>query len=365
MARTGDGLVKRGRSWWLDFRYQGVRYQVRLGSEISKTVAREIAGVKRSEILKGNAGIARKKKDIGFKTAAEQFMKWAEANRKPKSVKSYTEFLAPLKSFLGERKLSQISVFLLEKYKLERFNDGAKVAVNRELALLKNVINRAKEWGKYEGENTVEKVQFLKETRGRTRFLEVSEETALLSATTSDTHRTLWLTAIYTGCRLASEILTLKKEDINLNRRTLTVQAAFAKNGATKTVPLASILVEPLRCQMQRSESDWVFVQKDRVTPIRDIRTAFETARKNAKLSKDVTPHTLRHTFASRLAMSGQGLRTIQELGGWKTIAMVERYSHISDTHKAQAIETLCHFTTLSTTAEKSQNDDFPQVVAR
>jgi integrase len=41
-----------------------------------------------------------------------------------------------------------------------------------------------------------------------------------------------------------------------------------------------------------------------------------------------VTPHTLRHTFASRLAMAGVDLRTLQELGGWQTLAMVHRYAH-------------------------------------
>lgn len=79
----------------------------------------------------------------------------------------------------------------------------------------------------------------------------------------------------------------------------------------------------------------------------RSIRTAFTTACRHAKLL-DVSPHTLRHTFASRLAMAGVGLRTIQELGGWKDIKMVERYAHLSDTHKAEAIEKI--------TASSSEN---------
>ena len=52
-----------------------------------------------------------------------------------------------------------------------------------------------------------------------------------------------------------------------------------------------------------------------------------------------VTPHILRHTFASRLVMAGTDLRTVQELGGWQTIGMVERYSHLSPAHKAEALE--------------------------
>lgn len=54
--------------------------------------------------------------------------------------------------------------------------------------------------------------------------------------------------------------------------------------------------------------------------------------------------HTLRHTFASRLVLAGVDLRTVQELGGWQTIGMVERYSHLAADHKAQAVEKLAAF---------------------
>ena len=46
-------------------------------------------------------------------------------------------------------------------------------------------------------------------------------------------------------------------------------------------------------------------------------------------------------TFASRLAMEGVDLRTIQELGGWKSLTMVGRYSHLSPGHRQTAIERL------------------------
>lgn len=57
-----------------------------------------------------------------------------------------------------------------------------------------------------------------------------------------------------------------------------------------------------------------------------------------------VTLHTLRHTFASRLVLAGVKLRTVQKLGGWQTIGMLERYSHLAASHKVQAIEKLAAF---------------------
>ena len=161
----------------------------------------------------------------------------------------------------------------------------------------------------------------------------------LLAAATEPT-RTIILVGIYTGLRVNSEALTLKKADIDLRRRQLTVQAAYAKNGVTKTVPIHRDLVEPLRGQMERSKSEWVFVKRDGVTRLRDNVRAFMAACERARLS-GVTPHVLRHTFASWLAMAGTDLRTIQELGGWQSIQMVERYAHLSDDHKREAIDSL------------------------
>jgi integrase len=51
--------------------------------------------------------------------------------------------------------------------------------------------------------------------------------------------------------------------------------------------------------------------------------------------------HDLRHTFASRLAMEGVDLLTIKELGGWKSLAMVQRYARLSPGHRRNAIERL------------------------
>ena len=53
------------------------------------------------------------------------------------------------------------------------------------------------------------------------------------------------------------------------------------------------------------------------------------------------TWHCLRHTFASRLAMAGVDLLVIKELGGWKTLAMVMRYAHLSPGRLREGIERL------------------------
>jgi integrase len=108
--------------------------------------------------------------------------------------------------------------------------------------------------------------------------------------------------------------------------------------------------VEPLRTQIKRSRGEYVFERKD------SIRTAFENACGRAKL-RGVTPHTLRHTFASRLAMAGVGNKTLQDLGRWKRVEMVDRYAHLSPEHLAQAIEKIGQNSTTVFTTVEIQND--------
>ena len=185
------------------------------------------------------------------------------------------------------------------------------------------------------------KVKFRREERTQLHFFEPDEEARLLAAT-KEPLRSLILVGIHTGIRIQPEALTLKWTSVDLNRGILTVEAAYAKNGRTRTVPLDSIALEVLKALKAKATGEYVFANEDGM-PYRTIRPMFRRACRRANLS-GVTPHTLRHTFASRLVMLGVDLRTVQELGGWRTIGMVERYSHLSPQHKARAIERLAEF---------------------
>jgi integrase len=159
------------------------------------------------------------------------------------------------------------------------------------------------------------------------------------------------LAGIHAGVRLASEALTLSRENVDLKGKTLTVQATYAKNKESRTIPLNSKLYAALERLKGNSQSLYVFTQADG-SPLKWIRTEFDKACRKAGL-KAVTPHTLRHTFGSRLVMAGVDLRTVQELGGWKSLKMVQRYSHLSHTHNAEAVERIAgHSTMLFTTAQ-------------
>ena len=68
---------------------------------------------------------------------------------------------------------------------------------------------------------------------------------------------------------------------------------------------------------------------------------ALTAAEKDASRLDGYTWHGNRHTFASRLVMAGVDLRTVQELGGWQTLGMVQRYAHLAPAHLHAAVERL------------------------
>lgn len=338
MARRGDGLYLRGKTWYLDARINGQRHAVRLGKNISRSVAGELANVKRAGILKGEAGIGRKKKDLSFKEAREKFEAWAEANKKPNTVTTYRECLRRLAESFGTKRLSEIAPFHVEAHKQRRIQAGARVRANRELAVLKTLFHRCQDWNLIECDNPVQKVKLVKEPRQRLRYLEPEEEYRLLGAA-PEPLRSIILAGIHCGLRLHSEALTLRWSDVDLSRRTLTVQAGYAKNGQTRTVPLNSAIHASLSRLKVEARSEFVFTTRTG-KPYDSIRTGFESACTRAGL-EGVTPHTTRHSFATRLIAGGVDLRTVQELGGWSSLRMLERYGHVSPTRKAQAVEQL------------------------
>jgi len=240
MARRGDGIYQRGKTWWLDFTHRGERHVTRLGKNISRTVAGELARVERAAVLKREAGIGGpQRKDPLFDDAVKEFVAWAQTNRKARTAADYEELLERLKTgpFAG-RRLGQIDELSIERHKRARVAAGAPVAANRELSVLKSLFNRCRDDLRiYDGPTP--RIKLVKESTGRLRFLEPDEETKLLEAA-GEPLRTIILVGLHTGLRIKSEALALQKADVDLVRGFLTVPAAYPKNGRTRTVPLNS-----------------------------------------------------------------------------------------------------------------------------
>ena len=330
-------LYQRGKSWYYDFQYRGERYTGCIGP-VSKTIAKEIMAKKKAEAVEGRYELPSKKPSPLFENVADEYLKYYQANRRPRSAERHEMAFKALKPFLAGHRLSDISPFLIEKYKRSRKEQGrSDVTINRELAFLKNLFTMAIKWGKA-SENPVEQVRFFREDNGRTRIL-TDEEEARLLACCNPYLRPLVIAALHTGFR-KSELLALRWEHVDFRHHLITGEAAYAKNGETRGIPMTETLTETLRVMKGEAKPSVSVFLTHAGTPYRHIAKVFGAACRRAGLT-DVTFHTLRHTFGSRLVMRGIDLPTVQALMGHKTIAMTMRYAHLAPGHKRAAIAVL------------------------
>lgn len=152
----------------------------------------------------------------------------------------------------------------------------------------------------------------------------------------------LVVTALNTGFR-AGELLSLTWEEVDFERQLVSVRAGYAKNGERRSIPMNEMLHATLEeVRIKHSTHGPVFLSRAG-TPYRSFRTAFEHAVAKANIT-DFHFHDLRHTFASRLVMAGVDLPTIKELMGHKDIKMTLRYTHLSNSHKREAVRALDAF---------------------
>jgi len=229
--------------------------------------------------------------------------------------------------------------------------------VNRYLATLSHMFTMAvKEWRLLE-RNPVRDISKKKEARGRVRFLSDAEREALLSACADSewpAFYVLVLMAITTGAR-RSELINLKWGDVDLRVRDPVVdpktgeqqvgigraEVRETKNGESRMLPLVGKALEAVRTlKLQGSaRSEWVFPQPSGFPgPYEHFDGVWYDALKAAGI-EDFRFHDLRHSTASMLAAQGCSLLEIADVLGHRTLAMVKRYAHLTQSHKVSAIE--------------------------
>jgi len=210
--------------------------------------------------------------------------------------------------------------------------------VVRYMAALSHAFSIAvKEWGWIE-DSPIRKVSKPKESRGRVRFLDENERIELLQACKINPNpylHTIVVVAISTGMRQA-EILNLKWSNVDFERGRVILHET--KNGESRQVTIAGQALQLLNDldKIRRLDTQLLFPGKSPKKPI-NIRAAWENAVKKTGIT-NLRFHDLRHSCASYLAMNGASLAEIAEVLGHKTLAMVKRYAHISDTHTAGVV---------------------------
>jgi len=235
-----------------------------------------------------------------------------------------------LHSILGGLMLDEITLDVIARIKESRLKDVGKSTTNRYLALVRAILKRAvDEWDWLE---KAPKVKLFKESEGRIRFITPEQVQALLRELPAH-QRDMVLFALQTGLR-QSNVVNLEWLQVNLEQGHMWVNAAQSKNRKPIAVPLNREALAVLHRQLGKHPAR-VFTFAGQ--PIVNANTrAWRNALKRAGI-EDFRWHDLRHTWASWHRMQGTPTHELQQLGGWRTGAMVERYAHLAPDHLANA----------------------------
>lgn len=270
-----------------------------------------------------------------------------ERGRSLKTIENYSLYLNRFYEFAGDIKVSKIDINTVSKWRqwLNRYKgeDGreiSKTTQNYHLIALRSFL-------KYMARRDVktlapEKIELANSKRPQVSFLTAEEVVALFTAADTSTQAGLRDRAILellfsTGLRV-SELVNLNRDSINLDKGEFSIRGKGQKDrpvymsDSAKSAVLAYL-------KSRKDESEPLFVQTSksknpdelsRLTP-RTIQRIVENYRVKAGITKQVTPHTLRHSFATDLLGNGADLRSVQTMLGHANISTTQIYTHVTD----------------------------------
>lgn len=257
-------------------------------------------------------------------TWAEAVSKWqAEAQNRGRDRDR--QRLVWFAQYLDGLALADINREIIEKLRTLKARESSPSTANRHMALLRMLLRKAhREWDWIDKAPVVPMYRL---ERQEPRFLTQPQFARLLKALPPHLRKLAGF-SVETGVRMRNAT-HLRWEQIDFKHRLMIVPASYAKAGRTISVPLS-----PRACSILRSltptESGPIFIWRGR--PMDDANgSAFKSAASRAGVPW-LRWHDLRHTWASWLVQRGVPLQAVMELGGWASLAMVQRYAHLDRT---------------------------------
>jgi len=279
------------------------------------------------------------------RTVSELFERYRETvlPRKPASERKQRAQLALVERMLGDIPLAEVTAARIASLRAELLAGETQYGTprsgstaNRYLALLSHVLSFAERELGWIETNPMRRVRKLKEPRGRVRRLTKPEVKDLLAACRASRNPNLHLAvllAVSTGMR-RGEILGLRREHVDRERKRVVLERT--KNGDRRAVPLSGPAFDALKEKLSTpgQPQDLIFPGRVPDKPV-DIHTAWTRVVKTVGL-KDFRFHDLRHAAASFLLEASASLPQLSEILGHKSVQMIKRYGHLSESASAQ-----------------------------
>ncbi|WP_031485819.1 tyrosine-type recombinase/integrase [Maridesulfovibrio frigidus] len=310
-------------------------------------------------------------KEITFREFFEQFyIPWKRDRKKRTTwaddVKRANNRIHP---FLGELPLPAITPELLQEFMDELYDDGlADATVLHHMAIIRSVFNRAAatvvgDVVIFPGQTPLEHVDLphIGNNNQRQRFLTKEEAKLIISSTiekkekaTIEIRRKSWqdlhdavVLSLNTGMRMG-EIQRVEWHDVNFYGKSLTVRLISSGQKPGGNIPINSAALEMLMRRKKESSDALIFPpaaggkkRENLSHKFKDVVDELELNKLATAKSQRIVFHSLRHTFASWLAIAGVDIYRIKTLMRHKTINMTMRYAHLSPDMSQGAVELL------------------------
>lgn len=340
-------LGKPDRCFYAVFKAHGRKVREKVGW-LSEGFTAELASQVRAELMRDmRHGKTLRQKDPTLGEVWTEYYTWLQANRKrPQNQQGI--YRNHIEVALGHKKLSAVAPLDLERIRSKMQKSGlSPQTITHALTLVRTMFNKATAWCMWYGPNPAKQIAFPKLDNRRERFLSVEEAQDLLKALANhsrDVHD-MAVVSLHCGLRLG-EICRLRWADVDFENLSITVWVT-EKHGKGET-RIAAMTGDVEAMLKSRERGGGLIFTSRSGGVISDISKTFvrvvDALGLNAGVAdrrQKVTFHTLRHTFASWLAIDGTPILTIKELLGQKTLAMAERYAKLSPDHKRSAIARL------------------------
>lgn len=275
-----------------------------------------------------------------------------ERGRSQKTAENYHLYLQRLVEFAGDIEVDKINSELVRKWRLwlNRYRndqDGTLSTLTQSyhLIALRSFLGYCSK--RNIRTLTPEKVELPKVKRKQVSFLNADELKRLFDAIDISSVIGLRDRAIvellYSSGLRVSELVNLNRDHINLKRREFVVRGKGQKDRPVFISQHAADWIsaylterrdnmQPLFIRYSGTETGDTSGDFKRLTP-RSVQRIVSAYAKLAGITKHVSPHTMRHSFATGLLMNGADLRSVQSMLGHSNIATTQVYTHVTDPH--------------------------------
>lgn len=289
-----------------------------------------------------------------FQKAKTDFLEYLEIeqNRSQKTIRNYDHYLTRLIDFAGDIKISDINPELIRKWRLWLNRLGTNTSDELQKSTQNYHLIALRSFLKFCAKRdipamTADKIELARTTRQQVTFLTPEELQRLFQQPKIETMPGLRDRAILellfsSGLRV-SELVGLNRDHINLKRREFTVRGKGQKDRPVFISDTAAHWIQAYLDKRQDTSSP-LFVRYSgskkidtsgnyhRLT-VRSVQRLVARYALLAGITKHVSPHTLRHSYATDLLMNGADLRSVQALLGHSNIATTQIYTHVTDPH--------------------------------